>query len=120
MRRALLICLLLVLVLHPNNRASAGAAHSEPLTYIGPDGNIYMMDGHSGASTVITNATKEHRLYKNIRWSPDGRRFLAAFRSDLDATTNEQGFILAESGQTPRAVNPEIPIADSDMPLLAL
>lgn len=115
MGRLFTVAILIVLV-----ALAAQPAHAQqsitiqnPLAYIGHDGNVYVMDVHSGMSVAVTRDATEpslphegdpevYRRYRNIRWSPTGSAFIVGVESDDGKGSHVKGLSFFTSEQQPQ------------------
>ncbi|MHB8627197.1 MAG: SH3 domain-containing protein [Aggregatilineales bacterium] len=95
----------------PNVPSAPGApaTYTNPIAYVGPDGNVYVTQLGGGAGTPITNDAKGPatlnyypfyqplHFYSNLRWSSDGSKL--AF-----VDNNARTLYVVLSGQPPQIV----------------
>jgi len=101
------------------NLAAPGTAtaYTNPIAFIGSDGNVYLTAASGGTITPITNDANgptttiypfytRLKVYENLHWSPDGTRLL--FDDGLGQT-----LYVAETGKAPQ---PIVQNFDSQLP----
>ncbi len=94
---------------------SDAVTYSNPLAYVGMDGNIYVTDIQSSKSTALTsdgyfqmpysvNLSEKTgtKTYRNIRWSPNGGAFISG------VSDSQYSLYFFKSGQSPISLTGDI------------